>query len=166
MWFWEWIHRESWKSVCNCLYSKGAGDGEGFRNRISITSHHFASYFCMFLKSSLGKKCCYDPAFHFECWGRSFSLLVWKVIRLFAPTAPFPPSPSNWWQTRLGVGRRDGWHFRLFNWPSCIEIEEIACSTAAWCTHGLTINIVLPDVCTGRPSSISEPWTTLSYLAN
>ena len=26
------------------------------------------------------------------------------------------------------------------NWPSFIEIGEIACSTAAWCTHGLTLN--------------------------
>ena len=26
------------------------------------------------------------------------------------------------------------------NWPSFIEIREIACSTPAWCTHGLTLN--------------------------
>ena len=26
------------------------------------------------------------------------------------------------------------------NWPSFIEIGEIACSTPAWCTHGLTLN--------------------------
>ena len=26
------------------------------------------------------------------------------------------------------------------NWPSFIEIAEIACSTPAWCTHGLTLN--------------------------
>ena len=25
------------------------------------------------------------------------------------------------------------------NWPSFIEIGEIACSTPAWCTHGLTL---------------------------
>ena len=27
------------------------------------------------------------------------------------------------------------------NWPSFIEIGEIACSTPAWCTHGLTLNL-------------------------
>ena len=27
------------------------------------------------------------------------------------------------------------------NWPSFIEIGEIACSTPAWCTHGLTLNV-------------------------
>ena len=27
------------------------------------------------------------------------------------------------------------------NWPSFIEIGEIACSTPAWCTHGLTLKI-------------------------
>ena len=26
------------------------------------------------------------------------------------------------------------------NWPSFIEIGEIACSAPAWCTHGLTLN--------------------------
>ena len=25
------------------------------------------------------------------------------------------------------------------NWPSFIEIGEIACSRPAWCTHGLTL---------------------------
>ena len=25
------------------------------------------------------------------------------------------------------------------SWPSFIEIAEIACSTPAWCTHGLTL---------------------------
>ena len=25
------------------------------------------------------------------------------------------------------------------NWPSFIEIGEIACSTPAWCTYGLTL---------------------------
>ena len=25
------------------------------------------------------------------------------------------------------------------NWPSFIEMGEIACSTPAWCTHGLTL---------------------------
>ena len=25
------------------------------------------------------------------------------------------------------------------NWPSFIEIGETACSTPAWCTHGLTL---------------------------
>ena len=29
------------------------------------------------------------------------------------------------------------------NWPSFIEIGEIACSTFAWCTHGLTLKILL-----------------------
>ena len=28
------------------------------------------------------------------------------------------------------------------NWPSFIEIGEIACSTPAWCTHGLTLNVI------------------------
>ena len=138
------------------------GTGRAFVTGSQLPPNIFLPTFACFWSSSLGKKCCYDPAFHFECWGRSFSLLVWKVIRLFVP----PPPPSNWRQTRLGVGQRDGWHFRLFNWPSCIEIEEMACSTPAWRTNGLTINIVLPDVCTGSPSSLSEPWTTLSYLAN
>ena len=27
------------------------------------------------------------------------------------------------------------------NWPSFIEIGEIACSTPAWCTHGLTLKM-------------------------
>ena len=27
------------------------------------------------------------------------------------------------------------------NWPSFIEIGEIACSTPAWCTHELTLKI-------------------------
>ena len=27
------------------------------------------------------------------------------------------------------------------NWPSFIEIGEIACSTPAWCTHGLTLKL-------------------------
>ena len=28
------------------------------------------------------------------------------------------------------------------NWPSFIEIGEIACSTPAWCTHGLTLKLL------------------------
>ena len=28
------------------------------------------------------------------------------------------------------------------NWPSFIEIGEIACSTPAWCTHGLTLKLI------------------------
>ena len=30
------------------------------------------------------------------------------------------------------------------NWPSFIEIGEIACSTPAWCTHGLTLKPLTP----------------------
>ena len=30
------------------------------------------------------------------------------------------------------------------NWPSFIEIGEIACSTPAWCTHGLTLKPLVP----------------------
>ena len=142
---------------------RGRGAGRAFVTRSQLPLNILLPPFACFWSSSLGKKCCYDPAFHFECWDRSFSLLVWKVIRLFAPP---PPSPSYWRQTRLGVGQRDGWHFRLFNWPSYIEIEQMACSTPSWCTHGLTISIAVPDVCTGRPSSLWEPWTTFSYVAN
>ena len=69
MWFWEWIYRESWKSVCNCLYSKGAGDGERFRNRISITSHHFPSYFCLLLKLFSWQKMLLWPSFSFWLLG-------------------------------------------------------------------------------------------------
>ena len=29
------------------------------------------------------------------------------------------------------------------NWPSFIEIGEIACSTPAWCTHGLTLKFLV-----------------------
>ena len=29
------------------------------------------------------------------------------------------------------------------NWPSFIEIGEIACSAPAWCTHGLTLKMLL-----------------------
>ena len=28
------------------------------------------------------------------------------------------------------------------NWPSFSVIGEIACSTPAWCTHGLTLNVI------------------------
>ena len=69
MWFWEWIYRESWKSVCNCHYSKGAGDGEGFRKRISITSQHFASYFCLLLKLFSWQKMLLWPSFSFWVLG-------------------------------------------------------------------------------------------------
>ena len=69
MWFWEWIYRESWKSVCNCLYSKGAGDGEGFCNRISVTSHLLASYFCLFLKLLSRQKMLLSPSFSFWVLG-------------------------------------------------------------------------------------------------
>ena len=41
------------------------------------------------------------------------------------------------------------------NWPSFIEIGEIACSTPAWCTHGLTLNTLL---CTLR-AVVSPGWT-------
>ena len=79
------------RELKNCLelsLFEGAGGGEGFRNRISITSHHFASYFCLFLKLFSWQKICYDPAFHVEFWGRPFALVVWKVTRLFAPPTP------------------------------------------------------------------------------
>ena len=42
----------------------------------------------------------------------------------------------------------------IVNWSSFIEIGEIACSTPAWCTHGLTLKDNCVDI--GSSSSIIQ----------
>ena len=41
------------------------------------------------------------------------------------------------------------------NWPSFIEIGEIACSAPAWCTHGLTLKMPRQPTAT-KPRMRSE----------
>ena len=48
------------------------------------------------------------------------------------------------------------------NWPSFIEIGEIACSTPAWCTHGLTLKLGASELQVQRSNrSVKLPPRTL-----
>ena len=69
---------------------RGQGSGKAFVTGSQLLPIIFLPTFACYWSSSLGKRCCYDPAIHFEFWGRPFSLVVWKVTRLFGP----PPPPQ------------------------------------------------------------------------
>ena len=51
---------------------RGQGTGRAFVTGSQLPPNILLPTFACYWSSSLGKKCCYDPAFHFEFWGRPF----------------------------------------------------------------------------------------------
>ena len=49
------------------------------------------------------------------------------------------------------------------NWPSFIEIGEIACSTPAWCTRGLTLNPTIKKGLVYKEALLLRRWGLLGY---
>ena len=51
---------------------RGRGTWRAFVTGSQLPPNILLPTFACYWSSSLGKKCCYDPAFHFEFWGRPF----------------------------------------------------------------------------------------------